>query len=162
MRSRPSETPPAPESSPRAAVEACRADATAIRELRGLYRRADAAVAATGAACLGGGACCKFDLAAHRLFVTTAELALLSMRPPPRLERCGRRRCPYQRGPRCTARRRRPLGCRTYFCDASRAETLRKIHETFHGEVRRLHRRRGIPYVYLELTAAIRRAAESA
>jgi len=50
-------------------------------------------------------------------------------------------RCPYQQGNRCGARRVRPLGCRTYFCQAEAraggeriyAEALREIQRIAEG-----------------------------
>jgi len=69
------------------AVLQCRSNRPLMAELRELYEQVDAAVAASGALCMGGGACCRFDVAGHRLYVTTAELALLSTLAPPRPSR---------------------------------------------------------------------------
>jgi len=124
-----------------------------------VYRRVDAAAAARGAVCLGGGACCKFDLAGHRLYLSTGELALLTLEAPPRPARSRRRRCPYQVGPRCVARDRRPLGCRIFFCSPGLGEWCRCAYERFHRRIRELHAQQDLPYLYVELTDAITQCA---
>jgi len=53
-----------------------------LAELRKLYEEVQRRTAQSGLRCLGGGGCCKFDLAGHRLYLTPAELALLIERPP--------------------------------------------------------------------------------
>ena len=136
------------------AVAACSTDRAFMRKLRGLYRRADRAVARAGCVCMGGGTCCRFDLAAHRLFVTTGELAMLARAEPSDMSRCARGRCPYQRSTRCTARDVRPLGCRMFFCRAA-PDANSAVYETYHAELRRLHGAHGLPYRYVELTAGL-------
>ena len=137
-----------------AAVADSGARAELLAEVAGLYRRADARIAAVGATCLGGGACCRFDLASHRLYVSTAELAALVQQTPVVWPaRPGR--CPYQLGPRCMARDRRPLGCRTYFCNTLSSSMLQAIYEQFHELLRSLHERLGAEYHYVELTAGL-------
>ena len=123
--------------------------------LRDVYRDADARIARGGVMCLGGGACCRFDLCSHRLYVSTAELALLTVEAPTRPERSARGRCAYQGGPRCTARQRRPLGCRTFFCRPSSHPDLEGAYEEFHRLIRQLHEQFGVLYVYRELTSAL-------
>lgn len=137
------------------AVAACARDGAFLAGLREVYGRADAAVEAAAATCLGGGACCRFDLAGHRLYASAGEMALLLATRPPRPRRTSRGRCPYQVGPACTARRNRPLGCRLYFCRGPAAEGLKATCERLHGLVRRLHERHGLTYVYAELTAGL-------
>ncbi len=118
-----------------------------------IHAGADAAVAARGMICMGGGACCRFDLAGHRLFATTGELALLLGRRPAQVPPLPPLRCPYQLGPRCMARDVRPLGCRTFFCNGG--GDLLQIHERSHACLRSLHDNLRIPYLYVEATAAI-------
>ncbi len=135
-----------------------------LTALEAIYGDADRRIASGGAACLGGGVCCKFDLAGHRLYVTAGELALLTREAPPdavgeaRPEDGGRgttMRCPYQRRDRCLARERRPLGCRVFFCRAG-AGAMSDLYEEFHRRLRELHEGHGIPYRYVELTAGLR------
>ena len=139
------------------AVDFCRRLPEMMAALEEIYRRVDAdiAAAATATTCLGGGACCRFDLAGHRLYVSTAELALLTQQQPWRRGECQRLRCPYQAGPRCTARPLRPLGCRVFFCRCGEGEEDR-AYETYHGLIRQLHDNCGAHYAYLELTEALR------
>lgn len=135
------------------AVDRCRACSELSAELVELYRQVDFRVGRTGAVCLGGGACCRFDLADHRLYVSTGELALLTREAPVSPAPPGK--CAYQLGPRCIARDRRPLGCRTYFCNRLHDGDLSATYEDFHRRLRRLHERLGLPYYYVELTAAL-------
>ena len=65
---------------------------------------------------MGGGTCCKLNLRDHRLYVSVGELALLTLESPPAPQRAWRCHCLSQVGPECTAYRRRPLGCRVFFC----------------------------------------------
>jgi len=115
----------------------------------------DLAVARRGAVCFGGGACCKFDLTDHRLYLSTGELALLVLAPPPAPARCAARRCPYQVGPRCLARARRPLGCRVFFCSPGLADWAGRTYETLHRRIQQIHARHAVPYLYRELTVAL-------
>lgn len=136
------------------AVRRCSRDAGFLSGLRDIYRLVDAAVALRAAVCLQDGICCRFDLVDHRLYLSAGELALLTERPPPRGP-SGPGRCPYQVGSRCAARRRRPLGCRVFFCDPNETEWSHATCERFHREIRALHERRRLPYAYVELLAGI-------
>jgi hypothetical protein len=144
----------------RDAVARCARDEEFFASLRGVYERVDAAVAAHDAACMGGGACCKFEAFGHRLYVSAGELAMLTESPPPETVRDGH--CPYQVGPRCTARRRRPLGCRVFFCDPAAEDWSTTEYERFHAEIRDLHERHNLPYAYVELVAGLRSALQGA
>jgi hypothetical protein len=135
------------------AVAQCLADAEFTPALRSIYARADAAVARRGFACRACGACCRFEGTGRRLFLSTGELALLASAPAPAGPRgLG---CPYQLGARCMARERRGLGCRVFFCADDAAEWSHRTYEKWHAEIRALHDRRGVPYRYVELTAAL-------
>ena len=130
------------------AVAAAMGYPEALADLRALYRQLDADV--QGGLCLGGGACCRFDLAGHRLYVTPLELAMLLQLPP--IATVPPQRCPYQVGPKCHAREHRALGCRTYFC---RQGHLQDLYEMYHDQIIALHKQHGIPYFYVELTASL-------
>ncbi len=80
---------------------------------------------------------------------------MLTEVPPGDPGRCLRGRCPYQIGPRCTARQRRPLGCRVFFCRQEQTRRARELYEQYHQEIRILHQRRCVPYAYAELTHAL-------
>lgn len=137
------------------AVRRCRCDEQFLTALGEIYARADAEIGALGAECLGGGSCCRFDLTDHRLYLSCGELGYLMGEPPPSGQRIRTRRCPYQVGPRCSARSRRPLGCRAYFCDEKSRNRRSEIYERYHGEIRALHRAGGLDYLYVELTGAV-------
>lgn len=161
MRSRTVENEPGREASLAAVVERCRADPAAMAELLTIYGDVDRETAEAGLGCLSGGACCRFDLAEHRLYLSVLELALLTAQPPPDLARAGRMRCPYQIGPACTAHSRRPLGCRTFFCGHANRPFLRQLHERSHRRIRQAHRRHCVPYAYGEACATLRRLYHS-
>jgi Fe-S-cluster containining protein len=134
-----------------AVVARCREDGAALSDLQAVYDQVNGAVAAAGLSCLGGGTCCRFDLAEHRLYLSGLELALLTVEPPPDLRRAEQMRCPYQLGPACAAYPRRPLGCRSFFCSPGKKVFLREIHEQSHRRIRRLHQTLCIPYTYGEI-----------
>ena len=58
--------------------------------------------------------------------------------------------CPWLEDGLCANREGRALACRTYFCsdEGQAAEVL----ERWHGEIRRIHERHGLPYHYAGLT----------
>jgi len=138
------------------AVEQCTLDTALLEQIREIYARADRAVAERGMLCMGGGTCCRFDLVEHSLYVTVAELALLTAVRSPDPSRARRRRCPYQNGPRCMARDVRPLGCRVFFCRENDDNRAHGVYETFHREICDLHEARGVPYAYVELISALK------
>lgn len=79
---------------------------------------------------------------------------MLTLDEPPATHLLGQLRCPYQVGSRCTARARRPLGCRTYFCRAGE-EWSASLYEEFHAGLRELHENHDAPYAYAELSKAV-------
>ena len=137
------------------AVELYRNDPVFLTELARIYAILDEELTTLGATCLGGGPCCKFDLAPHRVYLSTGELALLGKAPPVCLDRCRAHRCPYQIGPRCSARTRRPLGCRIFFCDPNLTDSLGKIYEVYHRKIISLSQTRCLPYLYTELSYSL-------
>lgn len=124
----------------------------AVADLERVYAQADQATA--NCRCLGGGCCCKFDIFGHRLYVTTAELALLTQPAKPSLP-AKPWRCAYQYGPRCTAYQRRPLGCRLFFCSDVDQQDRTELYERLHSAIKILHRTHCIPYTYAELTGLL-------
>lgn len=142
------------------AVAACRADTMAMDLLRAIYARLDTESPEPNPPCRACGECCRFATAGHRLLASAAELALLTETPPPR-RAAEPLRCPYQQGDLCTARGRRPLGCRVFFCNADAAETSER-YEAYHRQISRLHAERGLCYAYVELTAAVAELLSSA
>jgi Fe-S-cluster containining protein len=132
------------------AVAAAQAREPMMAELLELLEAASGEMAAADLTCLGGGGCCRFDLAGHRLYASTAELALLSTSPAAAPARFSLRRCGYQSGPRCAAHRLRPLGCRCYFCRDS-SKTGETVYEKYHDKILRLHELYEVTYFYVEI-----------
>lgn len=128
------------------------ADATtraeAFRRLEALYAEVDAFVGRANPVCIVRGVCCRFEEAGHELFATALESDYAAHRhpdaPPPEAEG----RCPYHVRGLCTAREGRPLGCRTYFCDANTESVLQEAHEHFLRGIRRIERETGYPVAY--------------
>jgi hypothetical protein len=152
----PTNEPPPADSPPLArAVTLCRAETRLLAELAEMLSRVDAA---PDAPCRECGRCCRFEEFGHRLYVSAGELALLTGSPPP--SACEAGRCGYQVGPHCTARGRRPLGCRAFFCEMP-SERAEAVYEPLHREIRHLHDRFALPYLYVELSGALAALAEA-
>jgi len=124
-------------------------------ELEALYTRLDDEIASARATCAACGTCCDFMRAGHRLYVSTAELALLASVRPAEPSPREPLRCPYQIAGACTARQRRPLGCRVHFCTPPAEQWCQEIYERYHHAIGALHETHSIPYRYVELTAAL-------
>lgn len=136
-------------------VQQCRRDEKFLEQLKAILMEVDEVVAASGANCNTCGYCCNFHLVGHKLYVSTGELALLSAWKPAGEDlRDGI--CPYLVGSQCDEHERRPLGCRVYFCKPPRRQWSQQIYEPFHNRIRRLHEESGIPYLYIEIVAAMR------
>lgn len=128
---------------------------SARRELAEIYARADEAIMATGAVCWLRGDCCDFPREEHRLWASSVEVAWIREKHPepfaPESDLC-----PFWVAGRCTERERRPLGCRTYFCDPRFRDETEAIYERFHAEIRALAERHGVPYRYVSFVDALR------
>ena len=125
-------------------------------ELAALYQRLEVELSPLDARCQGCGKCCDFAAFGHRLYVTPIELAELVRQPPASRQGAAVLRCPYQVNSHCTAHDRRTLGCRVFFCRLG-DEQAHRLYERHHAELRALHERAGVPYLYVELTAALGR-----
>jgi hypothetical protein len=60
----------------------------------------------------------------------------------------------------CTARERRPLGCRVYFCDPKFVDAGPAISEQYVAAFKQLHNQTGIPWEYRPLHAFLRERHE--
>jgi len=116
-----------------------------------VYRAADAAVAAAGPRCEASGRCCRFTEYGHTLFLSDLEAEYLLESAPPVVGPVTRDGCPFQVGGLCTARERRPLGCRVYFCDPSFQQRMPEIIEAGIGELKRIADDFGRPWRYAPL-----------
>jgi Fe-S-cluster containining protein len=124
------------------------------RELTEAYRRLEEEIRALGAACWAHGDCCDFTLRDHRLYASSAELAY-AMESPHRVND-DPALCPFWLDGKCHDRARRPLGCRTYFCDRRYALALQTLYEKYHGEIKALSERHGFRWKYELFVEAVR------
>jgi len=104
-------------------------------DLHALYAAVDAEIGAENPRCDVSGRCCRFNEYGHTLFLSAAEAELLFAVAPA----AGGAECPYQIAGRCTARERRPLGCRIYFCDPNYAARMIEISESAVKRLKQLH-----------------------
>lgn len=127
----------------------------------GIYHDIEEQLQRIRPACAMSGQCCKFEQYGHRLFVTTAELAVFVLE----VRECKEAGllasgadgggCRFQQGKWCAVHANRPMGCRLFFCDASHEQELRDLYETMHGRIKALHDRLGIAYFYMEWRGAL-------
>lgn len=140
----------APDPSLAQAMRLCQARPEFMASMRQLLQQAQCQMDASGLTCLGGGCCCRFDLAGHALYVSVGELAIIASGKPPCPANLHLRRCPFQVGPRCLARDDRPLGCRTFFCRDA-AHIGNDCYEQVHAMIQQLHKSHGLPYHYVNM-----------
>lgn len=128
----------------------------AFERLEALYAEVERIVRASRAVCLARGVCCRFEDAGHRLFASGLEADYAAAQHPdaPAPEAPGR--CPYHVDGRCTARAGRPLGCRTYFCDAGPGAALEEEHEELLRRIRAIEKETGYPRVYASFPELVR------
>jgi hypothetical protein len=115
-----------------------RVEAQALRELRALYRQADAAYAPFS--CPASGECCQLAVTGRQPWLWAPEWLLLTRGrplPPPRADGG----CPWldASGKRCGVYADRPFGCRTFFCSRIRGPS-RQPAEAVDTLLRRLER----------------------
>lgn len=124
--------------------------------LAGLYAALAADIQAAAPVCELSGRCCRFKEYGHTLFLSRVEAdhLLEDGLPPDAIvdEAC----CPFQVNGLCTARDRRPLGCRIYFCDPAYAGQGETLSERYIGQLKRLHESTGAPWEYRPLHAFLR------
>ena len=96
--------------------------------------------------CRRCGRCCRFEDGIV-LCATKLERACLFSVPPPRpAELPGV--CPYLVGSDCSARERRTLGCRTYFCRGGDSARREELHEEMLHRLADISSRHGIDWDY--------------
>lgn len=123
--------------------------------LEAIYRRVDDEVEQSGVKCWLRGECCDFEKMEHTLYASSLETAYLKEKHPEPFS-SDSVLCPFWKEGLCVERDRRPLGCRTYFCDGNYSQQLQAIYEKYHAEIRELSQRCGIPYSYEPFVAAMR------
>lgn len=129
-----------------------------LARLGELYADLEREIAALAPKCELSGRCCDFPASGLSLFATDLELQWLRERSP-----AGRNEdpglCPHWNAGRCEAREGRPLGCRLYFCDASKAEELDRLSVRYHARLKRIHDETGHPYRYGPFLPRVRAAS---
>lgn len=127
-------------------------------DLEALLRDLDREIASIGAGCWQHGACCDFERSGHVLFACELEIAYVREKHPTPFPPDSRL-CPFWREGRCTERERRPLGCRTYFCDRRYRALFEALHEKYLALISCLARRAGLPRGYRPFVEALRSEA---
>jgi hypothetical protein len=116
-----------------------------------IYSGLDAEIAAIGPRCEASGRCCRFAEYGHTLFLSALEAEVLFEPGIPPGARLSEASCPYQVGGLCGARERRPLGCRSYFCDPAFAGAMPEISERWTQALKALHEGSGRRWDYRPL-----------
>ncbi len=129
--------------------------AEAAAALEDIYRRVDKEVSGSGVECWQRGDCCNFEKVDHTLFASSLEVGYVKEKHPAPFP-AGSILCPFWEEGLCVERERRPLGCRTYFCDGNYSRQLQAIYEKHHAEIRKLAERFELPYSYGPFVAALR------
>jgi Fe-S-cluster containining protein len=135
--------------------------AAALSALRQLYADLERELAELRPKCELSGRCCNFLESGHTLFASDLELAQLATTTPLRaaLEPGDARLCPWWKKGLCEAREGRPLGCRVYFCDGSKAPQLEELSVRFHARLKRLHDDHAVAYRYEPFVRRVRELA---
>lgn len=125
--------------------------------LQQIYLELEEQVSAAGPRCDLSGRCCRFEEYGHRLYITQPEADLLLEEGLPPNSEISTSGCPFQINHLCTARDRRPFGCRVYFCDPAYESTLApELSEQGIRKLKLLHEIEQIPWNYAELSEHLR------
>jgi Fe-S-cluster containining protein len=138
----------------------------AVVELRdallALYDDLGADVAKAAPVCDLSGRCCRFKEYGHTLFVSRPEADLLLEQGLPENAVVDEAGCPFQINGLCTARERRPLGCRIYYCDPAYAGVGEALTERYLTRLKQLHDEAGESWEYRPLHRFLEEEAEAA
>ena len=125
---------------------------TPIRErLLAIYDDLAAEIAKAAPVCELSGRCCRFKEYGHTLFISRPEADLLLEEGLPENAVVDEASCPFQINGLCTARERRPLGCRVYYCDPKYFGTGEALSEVFISRLKQLHEQTDTPWEYRPL-----------
>ncbi|MBS0261752.1 MAG: hypothetical protein JSS02_07325 [Planctomycetes bacterium] len=124
-----------------------------------IYRSLETDIAAAAPVCELSGRCCRFREFGHTLFISRTEADLLLEEGLPAGAQIDDAGCPFQIGGLCTARERRPLGCRVFFCDPHYAGKGEALTEHYLGQLKQLHAATDTPWEYRPLHHFLREAA---
>lgn len=114
-----------------------------------------------GPVCDLSGRCCRFKEYGHRLYLTRTEAELLLEEGLPAGSTVNENGCPFQQGLLCTAREKRPFGCRVFYCDPRYAGQAERLSEKYLAQLRLLHDQTNTPWEYGELFPYLHEFAES-
>ncbi|MGQ0633648.1 MAG: hypothetical protein ACT4QC_03480 [Planctomycetaceae bacterium] len=126
--------------------------------LKQLYDELAGDIEAAAPVCEVSGRCCRFHEYGHTLFLSQTEAQLLLSQGLPEGAAIDETGCPFQSGRLCTARERRPLGCRVYFCDPNYAGVGERLSEKFIARLKELHETHAVPWDYRPLHHFLREA----
>lgn len=129
------------------------------RALEAIYEELNSEVAALGVTCWVRGVCCDFERADHRLYASSLELAYVLEAHDGPLPFSGRL-CPFWKEGQCTERERRPLGCRTYFCDERYRDRLEALYEKYYSRLKATAEKEGFDWSYGEFVEGLKDARE--
>lgn len=125
---------------------------TPLREgLLAIYEDLAVDIAAAAPVCELSGRCCRFKEYGHTLFISRTEADLLLESGLPENSTVDEAGCPFQINGLCTARERRPMGCRVYFCDPNYAGQGEALTERYIARLKLLHEETGTPWEYRPL-----------
>jgi len=125
---------------------------TPLRDgLLAIYDDLAGEIAKSAPVCELSGRCCRFKDYGHTLFISRPEAALLLEQGLPENAVVDESSCPFQVNGLCTARERRPLSCRVYYCDQKFAGTGEALSEKFISRLKRLHEETSTPWEYRPL-----------
>ena len=116
-----------------------------------IYDQLAVEIAAAAPVCDLSGRCCRFKEYGHTLFISRPEAELLLEQGLPAgavLDDAG---CPFQVDRLCTARDRRPLGCRVYYCDPRYTGVGEELSAKSIHDLKDLHNRTNTPWEYRPL-----------
>jgi len=126
-----------------------------------LYEELGREIAAAAPVCDLSGRCCRFREYGHTLFLSRAEAQLLFQQPFAADAPIDDSGCPYQVGALCTARERRPLGCRVYYCDPQYAGVGEQLSERYLKRLKDLHDEHQAGWDYRPLVMFLREEKNS-
>jgi hypothetical protein len=119
--------------------------------LLAIYSDLAADIARAAPVCELSGRCCRFKEFGHTLFLSRPEATLLLEQGLPENAVIDEAGCPFQIHGLCTARERRPLGCRVYYCDPKYAGVGENLSECYIDRLKQLHDESGTPWEYRPL-----------
>ncbi|MHC5212306.1 MAG: hypothetical protein ACYTG2_16435 [Planctomycetota bacterium] len=136
-------------------MAAARPGAALHDDLAALYARVDADVAAGNPRCEMSGRCCDFPRSGQRLYATDLESGYAVARAGSVPDGVEAGTCAWYQEGMCRNREGRPLGCRLYFCDPAWEDAMPELYERYHAELKALHERHAVTYVYRQFVDAV-------